>query len=234
MHKLAPDFCTQNLVLPLRREGIAAGRRHRQPRRRLPARRRQAPLGLHVRQARARGRRRHPRRLETMRRGRSRRGIDVDDILADVDEDDVEVVKDVEAGCATLDDAESSPVVRYVNHIIQTALKEGASDIHIEPDEKTLKVRFRIDGVLFEMMNPPREDARGAHHPHQDHGRTSTSPSGACRRTVASGRRVNGTQARPPRLDAPHAQGREDRHAYSRQPSRSTSRSTSSASARTR
>ena len=42
-----------------------------------------------------------------------------------------------------------------MNHIIQTAVKEGASDIHIEPDEKTLKVRFRIDGVLFEMMNPP-------------------------------------------------------------------------------
>jgi type IV pilus assembly protein PilB len=44
-----------------------------------------------------------------------------------------------------------------VNHIIQSAVKEGASDIHIEPDEKVMKVRFRIDGVLFEMMTPPRK-----------------------------------------------------------------------------
>jgi type IV pilus assembly protein PilB len=44
-----------------------------------------------------------------------------------------------------------------VNHIIQLALKEGASDIHIEPDEKVLKVRYRIDGVLFELLTPPRK-----------------------------------------------------------------------------
>jgi type IV pilus assembly protein PilB len=82
--------------------------------------------------------------------------VDVDEILADVDEDDVEVVKD-DADDADVSDAESSPVVRYVNHIIQTAVKEGASDIHVEPEEKSLKVRFRIDGVLFEMMSPPRK-----------------------------------------------------------------------------
>lgn len=51
--------------------------------------------------------------------------------------------------------AGESPVIRYVNYIIQTAIKEGASDIHVEPAEKKLKVRFRIDGVLFEMLNPP-------------------------------------------------------------------------------
>ena len=83
--------------------------------------------------------------------------FDIDAIIAGVDEEDVEVEKedvnerDIEA------EAESSPVVKYVNHIIRTALQEGASDIHIEPDEKVLKVRFRIDGVLFEMMSPPRK-----------------------------------------------------------------------------
>ncbi|MFM7260817.1 MAG: GspE/PulE family protein, partial [bacterium] len=84
--------------------------------------------------------------------------FDLDSILAGVgDEDEVEVEKedvnerDFEA------EAESSPVVKYVNHIIQVALKEGASDIHIEPDEKVLKVRMRIDGVLFEMLTPPRK-----------------------------------------------------------------------------
>jgi type IV pilus assembly protein PilB len=84
--------------------------------------------------------------------------FDLESILAGVgDEDEVEIEKedvnerDIEA------EAESSPVVKYVNHIIQLALKEGASDIHIEPDEKVLKVRYRIDGVLFELLTPPRK-----------------------------------------------------------------------------
>ncbi len=81
---------------------------------------------------------------------------DVDEILAGVEEDDVEVVREIEQD-VDLEDVESAPVVRYVNHIIQTAMKEGASDIHIEPEEKTMAVRFRIDGLLYEMMNPPKK-----------------------------------------------------------------------------
>jgi type IV pilus assembly protein PilB len=83
--------------------------------------------------------------------------VDVDEILANVDEEDVEVEQEEKQSDNVEAEAESSPVVRFVNLIIQTALKEGASDIHIEPDDKQLKVRFRIDGVLFEMMNPPRK-----------------------------------------------------------------------------
>lgn len=82
---------------------------------------------------------------------------EVESILADVDEDDVEFEKEVEDSTDLEAEAESSPVVRYVNHIIQTALQEGASDIHIEPGERVLKVRMRIDGILFEMMTPPRK-----------------------------------------------------------------------------
>ena len=48
-----------------------------------------------------------------------------------------------------------SPVIRLVNFLIFDAIKQGASDIHIEPHEKRLVVRYRIDGVLFEAMNPP-------------------------------------------------------------------------------
>ena len=47
------------------------------------------------------------------------------------------------------------PVVKLVNFIIGSAVQEGASDIHIEPDEGTLRVRFRIDGVLGHKMSPP-------------------------------------------------------------------------------
>lgn len=51
--------------------------------------------------------------------------------------------------------SEEAPIIRLVNLLFVEALKKGASDIHIEPYEKNLRIRFRIDGVLYEMMNPP-------------------------------------------------------------------------------
>lgn len=83
--------------------------------------------------------------------------INLEDLLAGVEDEDVELKEQDDEAADLEAEADSSPVVRYVNHIIQTAVKEGASDIHIEPGEETLKVRFRIDGVLFEMMTPPRK-----------------------------------------------------------------------------
>ncbi len=53
------------------------------------------------------------------------------------------------------DAAEQAPVVKLVNIILMDAIRKQASDIHIEPYEKTMRVRFRIDGVLYEMMRPP-------------------------------------------------------------------------------
>lgn len=53
------------------------------------------------------------------------------------------------------DEALSGPVVRLVNHIIACAVAEGASDIHIEPDDGQLRVRLRVDGVLHVRINPP-------------------------------------------------------------------------------
>jgi type IV pilus assembly protein PilB len=82
--------------------------------------------------------------------------VDITEILSEVDEGDVQVEKSASGQEVDLEaQASESPVIRYVNFIIQNAIKEGASDIHIEPADKKLKVRFRIDGVLFEMMNPP-------------------------------------------------------------------------------
>jgi type IV pilus assembly protein PilB len=85
--------------------------------------------------------------------------VDVDDILGDIDEDDVRVEEGDEEEVDLEREAAESPVIRYVNFIIQSAVKEGASDIHVEPGDKTLKVRFRIDGILFEMMHPPAKMA---------------------------------------------------------------------------
>ncbi len=51
--------------------------------------------------------------------------------------------------------AEEAPIIKLVNLILSNSLKRGASDIHIEPYEKEFRVRFRIDGVLCSIMNPP-------------------------------------------------------------------------------
>ncbi len=51
--------------------------------------------------------------------------------------------------------ADDAPVVRLVNLILIDAIKKGASDIHVEPYEKSFRVRYRIDGVLYEVMKPP-------------------------------------------------------------------------------
>ncbi|MBK7403392.1 MAG: type II/IV secretion system protein [Phycisphaerales bacterium] len=82
--------------------------------------------------------------------------VDLSSLLEDVAESDVTVADIEDPNEVNLEQqAGESPVIRYVNFIIQTAIREGASDIHVEPAEKKLKVRFRIDGILFEMLNPP-------------------------------------------------------------------------------
>ena len=53
------------------------------------------------------------------------------------------------------EESEQAPVVKLVNIILTDAIKRGASDIHIEPYEKDYRVRYRIDGILYEMMQPP-------------------------------------------------------------------------------
>jgi type IV pilus assembly protein PilB len=82
----------------------------------------------------------------------------VEDIMKDFDDRDVEALKDGEdnVNVAELGQAaEDAPVVKLVNLILTDAIKKGASDIHIEPYEKTFRVRYRIDGVLYEVMQPP-------------------------------------------------------------------------------
>ncbi len=51
--------------------------------------------------------------------------------------------------------SEEAPVIKLVNSVLNDAIKKGASDIHIEPYEKSFRIRFRIDGMLYEIMKPP-------------------------------------------------------------------------------
>lgn len=86
--------------------------------------------------------------------------IALEDILRDIEDDsDLEVGVD-ETSHENLDEmlesAEDAPVVRIVNSIMIEALRKHASDIHIEPMEKKIRLRYRIDGVLYESPSPPK------------------------------------------------------------------------------
>ena len=90
------------------------------------------------------------------------RAVELKKVMDDLHEDDVgagdlEVLADdQEIDLEELQEkSEEAPVVRLVNVILYDAIKRGASDIHIEPFEKEYRVRYRIDGVLYEVMNPP-------------------------------------------------------------------------------
>ncbi len=83
--------------------------------------------------------------------------VNVDQIIGDMEEEEIEVVQTKEEDLDLEKMAGESPTIRLVNYLIFNAVKEGASDIHIEPQEKRLQIRYRIDGVLFEAMNPPQQ-----------------------------------------------------------------------------
>lgn len=78
----------------------------------------------------------------------------LDDIISDMT--DVEVVQEEQRDFEDLEKmAGQSPVIKFVNYCISNAIHEGASDVHIEPKPKNTRIRYRIDGVLFEMMKSP-------------------------------------------------------------------------------
>jgi type IV pilus assembly protein PilB len=91
----------------------------------------------------------------------STRAVELKKVMDDLHEEDgggdLQVLdEDSEIDLEELQErSEEAPVVRLVNVILYDAIKRGASDIHIEPFEKEYRVRYRIDGVLYEVMNPP-------------------------------------------------------------------------------
>jgi len=69
--------------------------------------------------------------------------------------EDVEVVEEQEEEAATQAQIDDAPVVKLINGLLTEAVRRGASDIHIEPFEHEIRVRYRIDGALQEIMRPP-------------------------------------------------------------------------------
>jgi len=81
----------------------------------------------------------------------------LDEVMAGFDDSDIDLVQgeeELDAGELGRE-AEDAPVVKLVNLILTDAVKRSASDIHVEPYEKSFRVRYRIDGVLYEVMKPP-------------------------------------------------------------------------------
>ena len=81
--------------------------------------------------------------------------LEFKDIISELD-DELEVVHEEEVDISELERGlDDAPVVKLVNFILTDAIKRRASDIHVEPYEKEFRVRYRVDGVLYEMMRPP-------------------------------------------------------------------------------
>ena len=79
----------------------------------------------------------------------------IDDIIEDSETGDVEVVEDKVEDISDIEESGASPVIRLVNFVIYNAVKEGASDIHIEPAEKVVRIRYRIDGRMYKSLEVP-------------------------------------------------------------------------------
>ena len=86
-------------------------------------------------------------------------GGGIDAILKDVDVSDVELAKDKQDEInldQLVESSEEGPVIKLVNLMLVQAIKDRASDIHIEPFEKQLRLRYRVDGVLYDSTAPPK------------------------------------------------------------------------------
>lgn len=77
-------------------------------------------------------------------------------LVADMEENGAEIISEIEETADLLDDTSDAPIIKLVNHIISQSVKMGASDIHIEPYQNTFKVRYRVDGVLYDFLSPPK------------------------------------------------------------------------------
>ncbi len=82
--------------------------------------------------------------------------FEIDDIVEEIDESDVQIIEQQVEDLADLEKvAGMSPVVKLVNYVLFRGVRDGASDIHIEPEEDGSRIRERIDGTLTEVMTPP-------------------------------------------------------------------------------
>ena len=80
----------------------------------------------------------------------------IDDILGNINDTFVENIDEEMSEMDLTDMANQTPIIRFVNLVLQQAIKDKASDIHFEPFEDQFRIRYRIDGALYEMAPPPK------------------------------------------------------------------------------
>jgi general secretion pathway protein E len=71
-------------------------------------------------------------------------------------EDDSDIISQIEDTADLLEDTSDAPIIKLVNHILSQSIKARASDIHIEPYQDSFKVRYRVDGILYDLLTPPK------------------------------------------------------------------------------
>ncbi len=80
-----------------------------------------------------------------------------DQVLQDIDEEDPEsILSEIEETADLLDDTSDAPVIKLVNLVLSQAVRDNASDIHIESYKDRVKIRKRVDGILYDMYSPPK------------------------------------------------------------------------------
>jgi general secretion pathway protein E len=95
--------------------------------------------------------------LEAVNRAYSRLSSSAQDVVEELEGEDLSTVAtEFNEPRDLLDLADEAPVIRLLNSVMFQAVKERASDIHIEPYEREIEVRFRIDGILYKMLSPPK------------------------------------------------------------------------------
>ncbi len=77
-------------------------------------------------------------------------------LVQDMEEDSSTIISEIEEKADLLDDISDAPIIKLANHIISQSVKARASDIHMEPYQDSFKVRYRVDGILYDLLSPPK------------------------------------------------------------------------------
>ncbi|MFP4039398.1 MAG: type II secretion system ATPase GspE [Desulfosudaceae bacterium] len=84
-----------------------------------------------------------------------RGGGEAEELVRDMENAD-DIIDEIDQAADLLDDASAAPIIRLVNYIVAEAAKAQASDIHLEAYQDSFKIRYRVDGILYDFMAPPR------------------------------------------------------------------------------
>jgi general secretion pathway protein E len=71
-------------------------------------------------------------------------------------EEESDIISEIEDAADLLEDTSDAPIIKLVNHILSQSIKTRASDVHIEPYQDSFKVRYRVDGILYDLLTPPK------------------------------------------------------------------------------